>query len=135
MDIGYMHKVAKGLYNKEADAFQVIDARNPARFNAEVKEPRAGVRSGSIKNSINLPFNVLVNDDGTFKDPQQLSKVFTLSLVDFNKPTIHTCGTGVTACIVDLGMNILGKTDSSVYDGSWSEYGSVDEPDFTKKWK
>ena len=50
-----------------------------------------------------------------------------------SKPLINTCGSGVTACVLELGQNILGKTDSVVYDGSWSEYGSIDEPDFEKK--
>jgi len=69
-----MHDVARNLYfNSSNGHMQVLDARGHARFNGEVQEPRKGVRSGSIKNSINIPFNILVNDDGTFKSEEEVN--------------------------------------------------------------
>ena len=68
MNIKEMHTIAQALYSNPDGPQQVIDARGAMRFNGEVAEPRPGVRSGSIKNSINVPFNILVNgQDGTFK--------------------------------------------------------------------
>lgn len=67
------------------------------------------------------------------RSDEEIAAVFEKQGVDMSKPLINTCGSGVTACVLELGQNILGKTDSVVYDGSWSEYGSIDEPDFEKK--
>ena len=125
-----MHKIAGQLFCEDTST-QVLDARGAARFNGEVPEPRPGVRSGSIKNSLNLPFNKLVNEDGTFKLNEELQEIFKSTGVDLSKPIINTCGSGVTACVLELGLGILG-TPSKVYDGSWSEYGSIDEPEFKK---
>jgi thiosulfate/3-mercaptopyruvate sulfurtransferase len=108
-----------------------LDARGAPRFNGEVPEPRPGVRSGCIKNSINLPFTKLVNEDGTLKSNEELREIFKSRDIDFSNQIINTCGSGVTACVLELGLGILG-TQSKVYDGSWSEYGSIDEPKFKK---
>lgn len=130
LDIKEMHTLAGQLYNEDFST-QVLDARGSARFNAEVPEPRPGVRGGCIKNSMNLPFNKLVNENGTMKSNEELQEIFKGLGVDHSKPIVNTCGSGVTACVLELGLAILG-THSKVYDGSWSEYGSVDEPDFKK---
>ena len=128
-----MHSAAKELYNGTQGELQVLDARAPARFNGEAKEPRAGVRSGSIKNSINVPFNIL-QENGCMKGEEDLKKAFSDQGVNLNAsvPIINTCGSGVTACIVDLGLKLAGvdRSMSRIYDGSWSEYGSVEEPKF-----
>jgi thiosulfate/3-mercaptopyruvate sulfurtransferase len=129
MDIKVMHKLAEQLFNEDTST-QVLDARSKERYNGEVAEPRAGVRSGCIKNSLNVPFNCLVNaEDGTLKSDEELSQILKDIGVDFSKPIVNTCGSGVTACVINLSLNILG-TPSKVYDGSWSEYGSIDEPKF-----
>ena len=70
-------------------------------------------------------------EDGTFKSNEELQEIFKSTGVDHTKPIINTCGSGVTACVLELGLGILG-TPSKVYDGSWSEYGSIDEPEFKK---
>ncbi|MFK7877643.1 MAG: 3-mercaptopyruvate sulfurtransferase [Paracoccaceae bacterium] len=101
----------------------IIDARSAARFRAEAPEPRDGLRSGHIPGSKNVPFADVLNADQTLKDPDALRAVFEQAGVDLSKPAITTCGSGVTAAILALAMQRLGKSDWSVYDGSWAEWG------------
>ncbi|MCB5199861.1 3-mercaptopyruvate sulfurtransferase [Loktanella sp. TSTF-M6] len=100
-----------------------LDARAPARFNGEVPEPRAGLRSGHIPGSRNLPYTALLNADGTMKDAPALQQAFADAGADLTKPVITTCGSGVTAAIINLALERIGKTDHALYDGSWSEWG------------
>ncbi|MHA6324826.1 3-mercaptopyruvate sulfurtransferase [Roseivivax sp. CAU 1753] len=102
---------------------EVIDARSPGRFRGEDPEPRAGLRSGHIPGSKNVHYATLLNDDGTMKDPEGLKAAFAAAGVDLARPAITTCGSGVTAAILSLAMDRLGKHDHSLYDGSWSEWG------------
>ncbi|MEQ9694519.1 3-mercaptopyruvate sulfurtransferase [Shimia sp. SDUM112013] len=104
--------------------FEIIDARSAERFKGEVDEPRAGLRSGHIPGSKNVPFATLLTDNGTMKDPDALRAIFEEAGVDLSKPAITTCGSGVTACILALAMERFGKTDYAVYDGSWTEWGA-----------
>ena len=101
----------------------IIDARAAARFRGETVEPRPGLRSGHIPTSRNVPFQTVLNDDGTLKSPDDLKAVFTAAGVDLTKPAITTCGSGVTAAVLSLALNVTGKTDHSLYDGSWAEWG------------
>jgi len=101
-----------------------VDARGAQRFNGEVPEPRKGVRSGHITGSKNLPFTELLNENGTLKSDKELAQVFKAKGIDTTLPIINTCGSGVTACIVDLGLKIMGAEKSRIYDGSWTEYVS-----------
>lgn len=92
------------------------------------------MRSGHISGSINTPFASLLNEDGTLKANEQLRAIFEERKVEVNKFTINSCGSGVTACIVDLALRILGNEHKTkVYDGSWSEYGRVEEPKLSAK--
>ncbi|WP_425098193.1 3-mercaptopyruvate sulfurtransferase [Tropicibacter sp. S64] len=102
---------------------EIIDARSKARFRGEVPEPRAGLRSGHIPGSKNVPFDTLLNANGTMKAPGELKAVFEAAGVDLSKPAITTCGSGVTAAILSLALERIGKVDHSLYDGSWSEWG------------
>ncbi|GAA6164369.1 3-mercaptopyruvate sulfurtransferase [Pelagimonas sp. KU-00592-HH] len=104
--------------------YEIIDARSAARFKGEAEEPRAGLRSGHIPNSKNVPFPELMNDNGTLKSPEECRAVFEAAGVDLSKPAITSCGSGVTACILALAMERFGKSDYSVYDGSWTEWGA-----------
>ena len=135
MDIADMHEVARKLYNSNGNDVgqMVLDARSKERFYAEVPEPRPGLRGGSIKNSINVPATILVNADGTMKSAEELLAIFSERKVNLNSELICSCGSGVTACIVNLGLKLIGAGNTRIYDGSWSEYGSVAEPDFSKK--
>jgi thiosulfate/3-mercaptopyruvate sulfurtransferase len=102
---------------------EIIDARAPARFKGEAPEPRPGLRSGHIPGSRNVFFRDLLSSDGTMKPVPALRAVFEAAGVDLAKPAITTCGSGVTAAVVSLALERLGKTDHSLYDGSWSEWG------------
>ena len=99
---------------------EIIDARSPGRFRGEEPEPRAGLRPGHIPGSKNVCFKDLLNADQTMKNPVEIRQIFEAAGVDFNKPAITTCGSGVTAAVLSLGLERIGKTDHSLYDGSWS---------------
>ena len=103
--------------------YEIIDARSPGRFRGEEPEPRAGLRPGHIPGSKNVCFKDLLNADQTMKNPVEIRQIFEGAGVDFNKPAITTCGSGVTAAVLSLGLERIGKTDHSLYDGSWSEWG------------
>jgi len=115
------------LENLNAATFQVVDARGAARFRGETKEPRAGVRSGHIPGSRNVFFGDLLDSDKKFKSVDELRRVFEASGLDLSaagKPIVASCGTGVTACILALGLHRCGVENVAVYDGSWTEWGS-----------
>ena len=101
----------------------IIDARSPGRFKGDEPEPRPGLRSGHIPGALNVPFQTLQNADGTMKVPEALRGVFEAAGVDLKKPAITTCGSGVSAAILSLALERIGKKDHSLYDGSWAEWG------------
>ncbi len=103
---------------------EIIDARAADRFRGEAPEPRPGMRAGHIPGSKNVPFTTLLNDDGTMKDPGALRSIFESAGVDLAKPAITSCGSGVTAAVLSLAMERMGKHDHALYDGSWSEWGA-----------
>lgn len=103
---------------------EILDARAAARFRGEEPEPRAGLRAGHIPGSKNTPYTDLLNADGTLKDADELRTIFTTAGVDLSKPAITTCGSGVTAAVLSLALERIGKTDHALYDGSWSEWGA-----------
>ncbi len=103
---------------------QIVDARAADRFRGEAPEPRPGLRSGRIPGSCNLPYAELLNSDGTLKPAGELKQVFENAGIDLRKPVATTCGSGVTASILALALAILGHRQTSVYDGSWSEWGA-----------
>lgn len=102
---------------------QVLDARSAARFRGQAPEPRAGLRPGHMPGALNLPFDRLVDADGTLKAADQLQAEFQNAGVDLDRPVTTTCGSGVTAAILTLALAELGRS-SSLYDGSWSEWGA-----------
>lgn len=102
---------------------QVVDARGAPRFRGEAAEPRPGVRSGHMPGALNLPFGQLLNADGTMKRGAVLEAAFHDADVDLDRPLITSCGSGVTAAILTLGLAELGRS-SRLYDGSWAEWGA-----------
>lgn len=106
---------------------QILDARSEGRFRGEEPEPREGLRSGHIPNSINLPYTRLLNPDGTMKPRGELARVMEAAGVDMKTPVITTCGSGVTAAILSLALEILGHRNHALYDGSWAEWGMYDD--------
>lgn len=105
---------------------QIIDARPANRFNAEVDEPRPGLHRGHIPNSLNVPWNSLV-EQGKLKPEAELHTLFADAGVDITQPVVASCGSGVTAVVVILALTALGARDVTLYDGSWGEWGSRDD--------
>tara|TARA_Y200000002_G_C22585561_1_gene622847 strand:+ start:131 stop:958 length:828 start_codon:yes stop_codon:yes gene_type:complete len=104
----------------------IIDARSEGRFLGTEPEPRSGLRSGSIKNSINVPYETLLNEDFTFKKKREILDIFSKKGVVFNNYIITTCGSGVTAAVLYLALDEIGCSKISLYDGSWAEWGKID---------
>jgi thiosulfate/3-mercaptopyruvate sulfurtransferase len=115
--------------NVASGAEEVVDARSAKRFTGEEADPR-GLASGHIPGSKNLPYDRLLNADGTFKSKDELRAAFEAAGVDASKPMVTTCGSGVTAAVVLFAAALLGREDLSLYDGSWSEWGLL--PDTEK---
>ena len=103
---------------------QIVDARSAPRFAGEEQEPRPGLASGHIPGSKNLPQTSLFNADNSWKQEEALRAAFDGAGVDLSKPMVATCGSGVTAAVILFGAHLLGKTDTKLYDGSWSEWGA-----------
>jgi thiosulfate/3-mercaptopyruvate sulfurtransferase len=102
---------------------QLVDARSAERFSGKAPEPRPGLRAGHMPGSFNVPFAKLVAN-GRLAPRAQIEKVFKESGVDLEKPTITTCGSGITAAILSFALESIGKEPKGLYDGSWAEWGS-----------
>jgi thiosulfate/3-mercaptopyruvate sulfurtransferase len=81
------------------------------------------MRSGHIPGSANLPYTDLLNADGTFRPITEVTAHFGKAGVDGSRPVVTSCGSGVTACILTLGLRLAGLPEGAVYDGSWTEWG------------
>jgi thiosulfate/3-mercaptopyruvate sulfurtransferase len=101
----------------------ILDARSPGRFRGTEPEPREGLRPGHIPGSQNLPWQEVLNPDGTMKPVEALRELFAALGVDGSRPVITTCGSGVTAAILSLALERIGHRNHALYDGSWSEWG------------
>ncbi|XP_022868267.1 thiosulfate/3-mercaptopyruvate sulfurtransferase 1, mitochondrial-like isoform X2 [Olea europaea var. sylvestris] len=113
--------------NVEEKTYQHVDARSKARFDGAAPEPRKGIRSGHVPGSRCIPFAQMLDGSQTLSPAVELKKRFEQEGITLDKPVITSCGTGVTACILALGLHRLGKTDVPVYDGSWTEWGAKDD--------
>lgn len=114
--------------NIEGGREQVLDARSAERFAGRAPEPRKGLRGGHIPNSLNLPYGELLDPaTGTMLPAEALAARIGAAGVDMSKPVVTTCGSGVTAAILYLGLHLLGHAELALYDGSWTEWGGRED--------
>ncbi len=104
---------------------QVVDARSRGRFTGQEPEFRAGLRSGHIPGSRNLPFTSLIAHDGTVMEADAILGAFRAAGVDPSRPIVTTCGSGISACFLALALECAGISNVAVYDGSWTEWGGA----------
>ena len=109
-------------------AGQIADARSAGRFAGIDPEPRAGLRGGHMPGASNVPIASLINQDGGLRSLDEIAAAFAAGGIQTDRPVITTCGSGVTACGLALGLALLGNENVFVYDGSWSEWGGSDAP-------
>lgn len=122
------------IASDSADGAQVVDCRAAARFNGELDEPRAGVRRGHIPGSRNIPFTEFTDArTRLFKHADALRDLFHAAGLDLARPIVATCGSGVTACVLALAVEVLREADpgsvgppTAIYDGSWTEFGATE---------
>lgn len=116
-----LEAVAGSLQSSDAT---VVDARPAARFSGQAPEPRPGLRSGHMPGALSLPFDRLLTPEGKMKPATEVRAAFEAAGVDLDRPVVATCGSGVTASVLALGLAHAGLTRAKVYDGSWAEWGA-----------
>ncbi len=125
----YVRGKAQIVSNLSSRREQLVDARAAGRFSGAAAEPRAGLRSGHIPGSRNLPYTELFDPGtGVMKPPDDIRAAFSYAGVDLAKPVVTTCGSGVSAAVLTLALYRLGVRGSALYDGSWSEWGLGEGP-------
>jgi len=109
----------------DSKRLQIADARAKGRFEGQEPELRPVPRLGHMPGACNVPYAKLINEDGTMKSAPELRAAFEGAGINPEKPVITTCGSGVTACILALGLSVLGNEYTAVYDGSWAEWSAA----------
>jgi thiosulfate/3-mercaptopyruvate sulfurtransferase len=123
-DAALVRSLAQMKTNLASRREQVLDARSPGRFKGAEAEPRPGLKSGHIPGSLNLPSTEIVDaKTATMIGADALAAKFASAGIDMAQPIVTSCGSGVTASLLTLGLYLIGK-DAAVYDGSWSEWGA-----------
>lgn len=119
------------LVSKGDQSCNILDARGPGRFKGETDEPREGMRAGHMPGAQNLHYAAFLDDEGRLRPKAELEQIINEKF-DASKPTITTCGSGVTACVILLVLEILGHKNTRLYDGSWGEWGARPETPIVK---
>ena len=112
------------LANVDEKRLQVVDARGADRVYGTGEDPVHGGPMGRIPGSLNVPFNQLFRDDGTFRGADELRSAFTTAGVDLDQSVVTTCGSGFTASVLAFALHLIGKDDVALYDGSWLEWSA-----------
>ncbi len=115
---------AQVLANIDSKSYQLVDARGAKRFTGEEADFRPNIASGHIPGSRNLPFDQVMNADGTYRQVDEILAAFKSAGIDPDKPIMTTCGGGVTAAVLLFALHLTGRENVSLYDGSWSEWGA-----------
>lgn len=115
-------EVVKAMHNKN---IKIIDARSEGRFKGIEDEPRPGLKKGHIPNSLNIPFNKFISENGYLIKNNEIKEITKAYSIKKDTQIISTCGSGVTACILALALSSIGYNNYKIYDGSWSEWGSI----------
>jgi len=123
MNVGAVAMLADVRLALTADTAQVVDARSADRFSGKAAEPRPGLRSGHMLGSFNVPYERVI-EQGRLAPRERIEAAFTAAGVDLDKPIITSCGSGVTAAILSLALESIGRPPQGLYDGSWAEWGS-----------
>ncbi len=118
-----LRTLAQMKANVDSGAEQVMDARSAGRFTGQEPDPRPSTMPGHIPGSKNIPYGLLFNTDGTWKQGDALKAVYADAGIDLSRPLVGTCGSGITASVLVFGAHLLGN-EAALYDGSWSEWGA-----------
>ncbi len=123
MNVGAVAMLADVRMALTGDSVQVVDARAAERFTGKAPEPRPGLHSGHMPGALNLPYTRLL-ENGRLVPRERIEAVFADAGVDLDKPIITSCGSGLTAAILTLALESIGREPKGLYDGSWAEWGS-----------
>lgn len=115
-----------GIQTLIAEDGQIVDARSAGRFAGTAPEPRAGIGSGHMPGAVSLPYAELT-ENGRMKPAEELRAIFKAKGLDVERPVTTTCGSGVTAAVLALGLQMAGALQVKLYDGSWAEYAQKPE--------
>ena len=121
------------IANLDTHKEQVIDVRSPGRFAGTEAEPRAGLRSGHIPDAINVPIPLIMDPTNyfAFRSSAEIQNNLDAAGLDPKRPLVASCGSGVTACVVGLGLYLIGQKEVAIYDGSWTEWGGREDTPVT----
>lgn len=123
MNVGAVATISDVRMALTDDSAQIVDARSAGRFTGKEPEPRPGLRPGHMPRSFNVPYTQLL-ENGQLVSRARIEAAFKNAGVDLEKPIVTTCGSGVTAAILTLALESIGKAPQGLYDGSWAEWGS-----------